>query len=390
MATMNQIKTILNAAQQQAWGKTAVSVVDTSTMIALGNYVLDSSNVASKDLWTSALTDIIGKTIFVSRGVTSPDLGITRDETDYGAVVRKVRVKPNALVDNAEYNLTEVGYDPFALVTPTVSEQLYSKHATYMAKVSILDSQLFTAFQSDTEMQNFYSLIFQQLEDSMFRAEKGYDRLAVCNYIAEKSVSQTAQPTKTHMVNLLQAYKDETNVTLTVADAWKSADFLKFFANQMLLYKEYIAVDGDSYNTSDGYVSQTPESRLKFFVLKALDAKLQTNLYADTYHKEMVTVEGYKTVPFWQGYTDGVGASFNTNAISKIVVDPASGGDTVTLTGVLAVMFDQDAIVSCYRADKAESVRVPMKGTNHMRARTHMYINDLYENGIVFYIEDLA
>lgn len=391
MASMTQIYTALNTVQSQAWGSTAVAVVDTKSMIALGNYILDSSNVASKDLWTSTLTDYIAKTIFVSKPLTGQDLGITRDETDFGAVLRKVRVKPKALEYNEEYDLAaDDTYDPFKITVPEVNEQLYSKHTTYKSQITITDKQLFTAFQSDADMQAFYSLLFKQLDDSMYRAQMNYDRMALVNFIAEKLVLQGTQATKTHAINLLQAYKDETGTTLTVAQAWNNADFLKFFANQMLLYKGYMNADTDTFNSSVGYPSQTPDSYMNFYVLNYLDSKLKTNLYADTYNKEMVTVAGYKTVDFWQGIKGATGAAFSPLQISKIDVTPASGGAELSKTGILAVMVDKDAVVSTYRREASESWRIPLKGTNHARTNTHMYINDLYENGIVFYIEDLA
>ena len=147
--------------------------------------------------------------------------------------------------------------------------------------------------------------------------------------------------------------------------------------------------DTDVFNASDGYLSQTPDSYMNFYVHSLIDSRLSTYLYADTYHKEMVKVDNYKPVEFWQGIKGAVGNAFDPANTSKINIKPASGGDAIEKSGILAVMVDKDAIVSTYQREASESWRIPLKGTNHAITMTHMYINDMLENGIVFYVEDL-
>lgn len=389
MPKMNQIYTILNQAQSQAWGKTAVTVIDTATMIGLGDHIINSSTADSKDLWTKALTDIIGKTIFVNRVLTGNDLGITRDNIEWGAILRKVRVKPKGVEHNEEYDLGAEPYDPFKITTPEVMEQLFSKHTTYKSEITITDKQLFTAFKDDSEMMAFYSLIFKQLEDSIARALRNYDRIALANFIAEKLKLQVSQPDKTHSINLIEAYLEETGKTITADKVYTDPEFLRFFATKVLEYKKYMNADTDIFNSSDGYPSQTPDQYMNFYINSIIDSRLKTYLYADTYHKEMVTIDNYKEVEFWQGIKGATGKSFKPSNTTSINIKPASGGPAIVKSGVLAVMVDKDAIVSTYLREGAESWRVPLKGTNHARNVTHMYINDVMENGLVFYVENL-
>lgn len=391
---MNQIYAVINKAQKQAWNKEAVSVIDTTSLIALGNHIINSSEATSKDLFTGALTDLISKTIFVSRALTGMDYGIYRDETDWGAVVRKVRVKPKGVEHNTEYDLASQEFDPFTMEIPTVLEQLYSKYTTYASEIVITDDQLFSAFKGDSELQAFYSLLFKQLEDSMYRAQISLDRLALANYIVEKKKLQATQTKKTHTINLIQEYYNEAGIITTTSKMWTDKEFLRFIASKLNEYKVLMNSDTDTFNASDGYVSQTPDEYLNFYVLNMLDSRLKTYLYADTFHEDFVKVSTFKTVPFWQGGIGSEGPAFKPTEISKIVLKPASTDaldeePTITFTGVLAVMVDRDAIVSTYRNEKSESWRIPTKGTKHYRSKTHMYINDMLENGVVFYVEDI-
>lgn len=387
MAVMNQIYNILNTSQKQAWGDIVINVVDTSTMISLGDYILNSANATSKDLWTGSLTDLIGKTVFVSRQLQGDDLGISRDEFEYGAIMRKIRIKPIELRHNTEYDLGTQSFNPFEIITPTVSEQLYSNFGTYESLITITDQQLFTAFKSDAEMMAFYSLIYKQQEDAMRRGQWNYDRLALATFIANKINLQTTQPTKTHAINLLAQYNKEKGTELTVAQAKLSDDFWRFVARTMILYKGYLAQESNIFNASPWYKTQTTDPYLNFYMLTEVEALLNTILYSDTYHKELVEISGYHKVPFWQGISTENTTPFsfeNNSAISIKLKD----GTEITKSGIIAVMSDVDAIATTYKTEKAESWRVYTKGTNHYKSVTQMLINDLWENGVIFYIED--
>lgn len=387
MAQINQIYQVLNLATQEAWGDIGINVIDNSTLISLGNYVLNSST--SKDVWTGKLTDIIGRTIFVERALDVEDLGIRRDEFTWGAIMRKIRVKPKLVEHNQEYDLGTEEFNPFEITTPEVYEMLFSKFGTFESQVTITDEQLFTAFKSEVEMTAFYSMIFKQLEDSMARAIKSFDRLALVNFIGEKLNLQTTQPSKLHAINLLAEYNTTFEKTLTAAQSYTDPDFLRYFAAKLIEFKGYIAADTAAFNASDGYPSQTPENYLNLYILNSIDAKLNSYLYSTTFHDDLIKVNNYKTVKFWQGV--GNENPFSPENTSKINITLASDGTTtIEQSGIIAVMTDVDAVATYYNREKAESWRIPKKGTNHWKAITRMMINDLYENGIIFYVADAA
>ena len=392
MATINQVYQIINLATKQAWGKEAVQVTDTRSLIAMGDYIQNTSSAASRDVFVGALSDVIGKTIFVSRELRLDDLGISTDEFTFGGYLRKIRVKPKLTEHNTEYDLSSEEFNPFEIKKPDVSEMLFSKFGTYQLVVTVTDQQIFTAFTSESEMMAFYSLIYKQLDDCIRRGELAYDRLALANFIAEKINLQTTQPTKLHTLNILALYNTTFNKSLLAKDCYTDEDFLKFFASKIMELKGYMAEDTDVFNGSDGFNSQTPAEYLRIYVLKALSSRLNAYLYGPMYHDEMVRIDGYKEVNFWQGIK-GSGNPFDVDATSKINIKLASdstGATTVEAAGILCVMTDKDAIATCYKRPKAESWRIPTKGTQNYRSVTQMMINDLWENGLVIYVSDTA
>ena len=386
MAVINQVYQVINLATQQAWGKNAVEIVDTQSLIAMGDYIINSSDVNSRDVFTKALTDIIGKTIFVSREYRGADLGLSRDEYEYGGIVRKIRVKPRLTQYNNEYNFTNENFNPWEISVPTVDEKLFSKFGTYSLTVTVTDNQIFTAFKSNEEMMSFYSLIYKQLNDCIKRGEEAYDRMALANFIGEKFKLQDSQANKKHTMNVLKKYNDTFGTDLKVKDIWTSPEFLRYFTSVVSEYKDYMAEDTDVFNGSDGYLSQTPEDYMNFYMLKAVDARLAAYLYSDTFHESMIHLNKYKTVSFWQGIGDS--DSFNPDSTSKIHLNLASDGSVLEQGGILAVMMDKDAVATFYKRPNAETWRIPQIGNNVYKSVTQMMCNDMFENGIIFYVED--
>mgnify|MGYP007050003483 CR=1 FL=1 len=62
MSTVNQIYTLINEVAQQTFGESAITVKDTSTLVALGDKVLSSDK--DTDKFAKSLVDRIGRTIF--------------------------------------------------------------------------------------------------------------------------------------------------------------------------------------------------------------------------------------------------------------------------------------------------------------------------------------
>ena len=104
MPSVAQIYTVLNAVAAQALGSAAVSVTDTTSMVALGDVVLSSSS--NKDAFVGALMDRIGRTI-VSMRVYNPD-GVDpliKKPFDFGCVLQKIYVDLEDANPNNEWKI---------------------------------------------------------------------------------------------------------------------------------------------------------------------------------------------------------------------------------------------------------------------------------------------
>ena len=385
---INQVYAVLNKAIKQTWGTEALTIIDERSLISVGRDTIRVGSSESKKLFATYLTDIITDTIYVSRPLNLNNLGLSRDMNGFNGIKRKIRVKPILTNHNTEFDLNnDAEFKPFDVIDPDVMEMIFNKAETYAVDIFIPDNQLFQAFESNADMEAFYSLLFKQLDDAITRAENAFDRLALANFIGEKIKLQTTQGTKLHAINILKVYNDRFGTQLEAANVYNDKEFLRFFSAIMLKYKRLIAEDTDKFNASEGYPMQTPEEYLNVYILAEIDDFINAYLYSDTYHDEMVRVSNYKAVASWQGIGDNADP-FGVSNTSKIHVNIASDGTEIEQDGILAVMVDRDAVATYYDRPMAESWRVYTKGTRYHKNGVKSMINDMYENGLVLYVKD--
>lgn len=386
---INQLYTILNEASKEAMGEQAITTKDTSGIVALGQTLLNSANSNLLDVWMNKLVDRIGKTVIVNRTRKKTDLGISKDEFEFGAILQKIKMKPIELEHNTEYDLNNTApFNPFEVKTPEIDQKFYSNFGTISAKVFVPDEQIKSAFLDESGMLRLFALIFKQLDDAFDRGMENYDRLALCTWIAEKiklgNDSNQIDAGKIHLVYPLKDYNREENKTLTPKQALKDAGFLRYFSQTMDKWIGNMENETDVFNGSDGYVTTTSRDYLKFYLLKNVDSALRYNLYGDTFHNEYEKLDGFREVNFWQG--PGVN-KFAFDDVSKIDIDTPDGTN-VKQSNIVSVLMDMDGLCTNYYRTKSESWRYFTKGNVYYRAFTSQIMLDTDENGIVFILDD--
>ena len=166
-----------------------------------------------------------------------------------------------------------------------------------------------------------------------------------------------------------------------------NSDFLKFASEKIALYKQYIQQASMLYN-NDGYVTFTPSEAQRLIVLSEFAKAMEFYSYADTYHNEYITMDGYTEIPFWQ--SSGTDNSFAEHAkINISAVDMDGKPFSVDQGGILGVLFDENAAAVCCEDYETEAIFNPRgKYTNYFYSYDCSYFNDLAENCIVFIIAD--
>ena len=394
---VNQIATVINTVNKEMFGEIALVDEALSNLVDVGQVVNGNLTASGKfDNYIGALIDRIGRVMYVDRAYTSQAPSIVKDSWEYGSILMKVRAEIPDAQDNLTWptgNNTNLGdldgqsIDPFVINTPDATAKIYNKKVTFEVPITFADYQLREAFTSAAEMARFFAMIENRIQMKMTLCTDALIMRTINNLIALKINSGN------NVVNLLQEYNTAFNTTLTAKTAQKDPDFLKFAAKTIAMYKEYLKSASTLYNEG-GYVTFTPEDRLKAIFLSDFAKNMEVYLYGDTYHNEFVKLNGYEEVPYWQG--SGQAGSWADRSTIKGTPEGLSGvagsgaaGTPVDQSGIVAILFDEEAAVVCNENYRVTSIYNPRgEYTNYFYKWDAEYLNDVEENAVVFIIAE--
>ena len=378
MSNVNQIYSIINEAKNQSLGAKAVTVVDTSTLIALGDAVLSSDT--NTDAFLNALVDRIGKTVFSVRRYVRNDAGMVREPFEFGCIVQKIYVDlPDAKVNNA-WEIGKETYKPeFApIIKPSVKQKLFNKISTWEIDVTIPDTILKTAFTSASSMATLIDAIFTAMDNMMTLALENNANLTRASFIARKI--KGGKPCGA--INLLKEYNTITNAGLTVENALMNAEFLAWASRSINLWVKRMSKMSVLFN-EEGYKRHTPKDKLVVNLLQDFTSACDTFLGANTFHDELVKLPMYDSVAYWQG----AGESFDFDDTSAINIK-LDETNTISKKGIIGVIYDYEAMGVTLNERRSTSERNNHdEYTNYYNKANIGYFNDMSENGIVFYLE---
>ena len=382
---IKQIYNIINTVSQEVLGESALVQEDLGNIVDIGTAVFDNN---SFDKYVRTLVDHIGRVVFVDRVYRGRVPSVIRDGWEYGAVLEKLACELPEAQENESWDLqTGTSYDPNVFIAPVITAHFYNKKVTFEIQLSIVERQFKSAFSSGAQAASFIAMIFNAIENSMTIKLDALIMRAICNMIGETvydDFGANAITGGSHVkaVNVLYLYNQTVDAgdALTAANCMQSPAFLRFASNLMKMYKDRLAVESTLFNI-DGKARFTPADRLHFVVLSEFAAGVESYLQSDTFHDEMVALPQYESVPFWQG--SGTGYAFTDTG--KVYVTTASNHNE-TVTGVLGVMFDSDAVAVANMDRRTTSAYNP-KGefTNNFFKMDCQYLNSFQENFVVFF-----
>lgn len=388
---VNQISSMLNSIWGEVLGETGLVAEDLSNLVDAGRVITASDTFGDNfENYVGKIIDKVGRTIFVDRVYRAKDLGIWRDSWEYGSVLEKIRCDVNDFTDNCEWDLTkDVGADQtldynenisshieelFKFIPAKVQAKYFNLKTTFKTTISITRKQLKSAFNSASDMARFIGMIENRIMSKMEIAKDELQRRTIVNLIGTKIA------TGNQVVNLKAEWEATGGaVYQNLSQALKDPDFLRFVAKKITMDREFLTVPSTIY-TEGSFYNHTPIEDSRLIVLSDLDAGLKFNLYGDTYNQEFVTLDNYKTIPFWQGPGESMGLADR----SSIKITTASG-QSVDRGAILGILFDRDAAMVCNETPEVRSqYNADGNFTNFFYTYDCSYFNDFDENAIVY------
>lgn len=383
---VKQIYTLVNDITSEITGKTDIVKEDLSNTVDVGAELFSASDV---DNYVKSLVNRIGKTIFVNRKYSGKVPSVVMDSWEFGSVLQKISADIPQATENESWELeNNTSYDPNIFYKPTVSAKFFNSKVTFEVPLSFTEKQVKESFNSASELNAFISMLYNAVEKSMTVKIDSLVMRTINNMIAN---TYDGDSTGVRAVNLLTAYNTAMGLSgadvLTASKAITNKDFLRFASMQIALYADRLGTMSTLFN-GGGKERFTPKDMLHIVLLSDFAEGAKIYLESDTFNKELVKLPTAETVPYWQGS----GKSYAFADVSKINVQIASGNTKkdVTLSGILGVMFDRDALGVC-NLDRRVTTNYNPKAEffSNWYKFDAGYFNDLNENFVLFYVADV-
>ena len=381
---VEQIYEIMNGITKELLGEDVVVAEDLSNIVQLGEQF---ESVVGLDNYVRKLPDHVGRVIFVNRKYEGRAPQVLRDGWEYGSIVEKIAARMPEAVENEDWELQDgQSYDPNIFHKPDVFAAFWNNKTTFEIDMSITEDQVKSSFDNVTQLNAFLSMIQQAIENSITVKLDALIMRTINNMIGETlyddfngGVYSGASGAKA--INLLFLYNDRFGTSLTAEKAVTDPDFIKFASYTMANYIDRLKVMSTLFNVN-GEARFTPESMLHVVMLSEFKNAAGAYLQSDTFHNEYTALPNADAVPFWQG--SGVDYGFDSTSAIKI---KTSGNHDINASGVLAVMFDRDAL-GVANLDRTVRTHYNEKAGfwNYFYKQLAGYYNDLNENCIVFYV----
>ena len=381
---VKQIYAIMNSITNEMLGDSIVVTEDLSNIVELGQQFED---IVGLDNYVRKLPDHIGRVVFVDRKYEGRSPQVLMDGWEYGSIMEKIATRIPEAVENEDWTLTDgTSYDPNVFHAPDVYGEFWNKRVTFEVDMSITRKQVKSSFDNVTQLNSFLSMILNAIETSLTVKLDALIMRTINNMIGETFYAEFPSGTYNGVsgvkaVNLLYLYNTKFSKSLTAANALTDPEFIRFASFTMANYMDRLKVLSNLFNIG-GESRFTPASKMHIAMLSEFKNAADIYLQSDTFHDIYTALPNSDSVAFWQGS----GTDYAFGSTSEVKIKTASGHD-IDATGVLAVMFDRDALgVSNLDREVRTHYNEKADFWNYFYNAFAGYFNDTNENFVVFYV----
>lgn len=395
--TFNQLATILNAITAQATGKTGIAAVDTSSFVTVGQEALKTGY----DTLNTAISQVLGKTIFAVRPYTSKFKGLEMTEQQYGNSSRKLSpidkdfendpaIDPAQMVDGGSI-------DPYVISKPLVQQENFYGTEVYKKSLTIYDWQLDQAFTGPDQFGQFVSMMMQNASDMLEQARENTKRMTLANLIGAV-LGQYAANQNVKLATEYNAYLGLTGQNaLTWAAIKGNSDqyqrFMRFSYARIATVASMLTERSAKYHVSlpnKTIMRHTPYEFQRLYMLGQERYDMEAQVLADAFHDNYLKLADVETVNFWQSINspDTINVTPSYLVTSGANVGTVAKGAAVNKAGIFAVLMDRDAAGVVQVNERARSAYNPRgEYNNHWFSAAMKYYNSFSENCVVFTLD---
>lgn len=398
--SFNQLSTVLTAITNQATGVNNITPLDTSSFVSVAQTALKTGY----DPLTTAISQVLSKTIFSVRPYTRKFKGLNVSNQRYGNHVRKLLTIDKPFEDDDRLKLVDGdSIDQYKVNKPNVLQTNFYGANVYQKSVTIYKDQLDCAFSSPDEFASFISMVMQNSSDMIEQAHEETARATIANLIGGVYAAEVLDTSSgllaqanggRRAINLLKLFNESTGLALKVVDVFKTENFESFvkFAFSTVNTIADLMTDRNSLFCSQltdyKVIRHTPKDRMKFYLYTDLVNKINSEVYSTVFNPDFLKVVDFEKVNYWQAALSPSSINVKRTMLKKD--GTLSVGVQSKIDNVFGVLFDEDAAGYTTVNEWAQPSPFNARGGyyNQFWHFTDRYWNDFTENAVIFYIED--
>lgn len=366
--TVEQIYALVNEVNSEAFGSNALSVVDTSTLISLGDTVLSSST--NTEVFLNTLAQRIGRTILRFRDYRNKLGDMVLNDFEYGAILQKIKVQmPQAESDEAYGLVDGNSVDHYKVAKPQTDQKLFVTETPYQFHITIQRMTLKEAFLSEDAMGSFIGIVFGEVRNAIEVSLENLGRITLATAAAEYSGNRELALVTKYNTEFLPA------TPLTAATALNDDSFIRYAMGEINHLIDCFQDMSELYNDGS-FETFTPKEDLRIKLLSTFNRKAETVVQYAAFNESLVKVDNaFTTVNYWQSAL---------TPMNVIIKRPSDSAQT-TVENIIGIVHDRDAF-GVYKLDE-EVLTTPVNAAgayyNTYWHEKQLRFLDLSENGML-------
>ena len=389
-----QASTLLNALRKQMTGQSSLAAADESTFVSVATSLLQMG----VDPVMSAISQLIGKTIFSVRPYNAKLVGIEVDAQRWGYITRKLAVADKDFTNDSGFSLTD-GYsvDMYTVNKPNLLQMNYYGQNIFQKYYTIFRNQLNSAFTGSQQFGEFMTMVTQNSLDMIEQTREVVRRMTLNNFIAGKldAESNLVSEEENGVIHCLTDYNSDTGSSVTSTTVFAKEnfdDFCKWLYAKIATVSNLMTERTQLFqiNVSGKAIQRhTPKADQRLYLYAPIMAQISARVQSDTFNDELIEYTNMEPINFWQ-------SALTPDSINvKPVYLKASDGElkvasaAVSQSGILGVIFDRDALGVTIMDEETSTTPYNSAGRywNIYYSFIQRYWNDFTEKFCVFVLD---
>lgn len=380
--SFEQAATLLAEIVSQATGQKVLTPIDNDGFVAVGQLALKTGY----DPLTTAISQVLGRTIFSTRPYSAKFKGLFVSNQKWGAVTRKINYVDGKLEDDSRFTLTNgQSVDQQKVNKPEVVQTNFYGAEMFQRHVTIYKDQLDCAFQNAAEFSQFISGVIQNVNDQLEQCHEAMSRQCLCNFIVGKAAGDSS-----NVIHLVSTYNEQTGSSLTAESVMAPDNFVpftKWLYGYIQSLASLMGERGTKYHiniTGKPIMRHTPRDRMKCYMNTQILNNMDTSVLSGIFQADKMRMIDYEEVNYWQSIDSPTGVNATATYLAPdgtLTTTP----EAVAVPHVLGIMFDEEAMGVTTMSTWTASAPFNAAGgyQNTFWHFTDRIWNDFTENGVV-------